>query len=431
MNRPAVLPPVPRRGPGDPAEAMWKRYRAFLRRPPALTVGWTDPETGARGWLVINSLRGGAAGGGTRMRLALDPREVVYLAKTMELKFALSGPPIGGAKAGIAFDPADPRKRDVLERWYRAISPYLRACYGTGGDLNVDEVSEVIPCCERLGIRHPQEGIVRGHLDPGPDRFERAIRLLDEGVKAPVTEPRALDGCPFTVSDMITGYGVATAVRRFYARQGQDLRGVRVLLEGFGNVGASCGLYLARAGARIVGIADAEKVLIEPRGLDAAEVESLMRRRVNRMLPPGDPRLRYGPDRDAFWATPADVFVAAAVSGSLGSERLDRLHAAGVRLIACGANQPFPEVKIGSTRVQESADRRFSILPDFLANCGMARTFSYLMEDDARPADAVIFEAVDRTIGDALDEVLDRAGGRTTGLLAATLGLALDRIEAV
>lgn len=431
MNRPAVLQPGRRRAVGDATEAMWKRYRAFLRRPPAITVGWTDAETGARGWLVINSLRGGAAGGGTRMRVALDPREVVYLAKTMELKFALSGPPIGGAKAGIAFDPADPRKRDVLERWYHAIAPYLHERYGTGGDLNVDEVSEVIPCCEGLGLRHPQEGIVRGHLNPEPDRFDRSIRLLNEGVKAPVTDSRALDGCPFTVSDMITGYGVATAVRRFHLRHGRDLRGVRVLLEGFGNVGASCGLYLARAGARIVGIADAEKVLIEPGGLDAAEIESLIRRRVDRMLPPGDPRLRYGQDRNAFWAIPADVFVAAAVSGSLGSERLDRLEAAGVRLIASGANQPFPEFKIGSTRVQENADRRFSILPDFLANCGMARTFSYLMaDDDARPTDAVIFDAVDRTIWDALDEVLDRSAGRATGLLAATLGLALDRIGA-
>jgi glutamate dehydrogenase/leucine dehydrogenase len=66
-------------------------------------------ETGARAWLVINSLRGGAAGGGTRMRLGLDPREVIYLAKAMELKFSISGPPIGGAKTGIDFDPLDPR----------------------------------------------------------------------------------------------------------------------------------------------------------------------------------------------------------------------------------------------------------------------------------------------------------------------------------
>ena len=62
---------------------MWKRYNAYLRRPPELTVDWRDPETGARGWLVINSLRGGAAGGGTRMRAGISPREVVYLGRKL------------------------------------------------------------------------------------------------------------------------------------------------------------------------------------------------------------------------------------------------------------------------------------------------------------------------------------------------------------
>lgn len=79
---------------------MWKRYHAFLRQPPELRLEWRDRPTGARGWLVINSLRGGAAGGGTRMRPGVDAREVVYLAKAMELKFSVSGPAIGGAKAG-------------------------------------------------------------------------------------------------------------------------------------------------------------------------------------------------------------------------------------------------------------------------------------------------------------------------------------------
>jgi anhydro-N-acetylmuramic acid kinase len=71
-----------------------------------------------KGWVVINSLRGGAAGGGTRMRVGLDQHEVTSLAKTMEVKFTVSGPPIGGAKSGINFDPNDPRKKAVLKRWY-------------------------------------------------------------------------------------------------------------------------------------------------------------------------------------------------------------------------------------------------------------------------------------------------------------------------
>src|SRR5690606_16063161 len=116
-----------------------------------------------------------AAGGGTRMRLGAHPREVTYLAKAMELKFSISGPPIGGAKTAIDFDPSDPRRREVLERWYRAAMPVLRDRYGTGGDLNVDEVLDVIPAFTRMGLQHPQEGVVRGHLRHDGPGFSETI----------------------------------------------------------------------------------------------------------------------------------------------------------------------------------------------------------------------------------------------------------------
>ena len=50
----------------------------------------------------------------------------------MEVKFTVAGPPIGGAKSGINFDPKDPRKKGVLKRWY-AVTPLLKHYYGTGG----------------------------------------------------------------------------------------------------------------------------------------------------------------------------------------------------------------------------------------------------------------------------------------------------------
>jgi glutamate dehydrogenase (NAD(P)+) len=409
---------------------MWQRYTAFLRTPPEMSVTWHDAETGARAWLVVNSSRGGASGGGTRMRAGIGSREVVYLAKAMELKFALSGPAIGGAKTGIDFDPSDPRKLRVLERWYRAITPLLRDRYGTGGDLNVDEVLEVLPTFERLGLYHPQEGIVRGHIRPDATGFQRTIERLDRGVSAPVLGTLGLDGAAFTVADAITGYGVATAVRRFHELRRGGLEGVRVLLEGFGNVGAACALYLARAGARIVAISDARHTLVSPDGLAAADVEELIRRRQNKLLPADDPRLARDEARDAFWSRPADVFVCAAISESVTRDTLDALAAGGVRVIACGANQPFREASMGATRIAQLADRRFSVLADILSNCGMARTFSYLMESNARPEAEAIFAGVEATIEDALDEVLRRAGGRDSALLAATLGLALDRIGA-
>jgi glutamate dehydrogenase (NAD(P)+) len=408
---------------------MWKRYASFIRTPPQLSFAWSDPDTGARAWLVINSLRGGAAGGGTRMRVGLEPREVTYLAKAMELKFSISGPAIGGAKNGIDFDPRSPRKAEVIERWYRWIEPYLRERYGTGGDLNVDEVLDVIPAFQSIGLTHPQQGVIHGHLQAPVAAYDHIVRRMGAGVESRLSgAPLGVCDLELTTADMITGYGVAIAVRRLYERQGATLNGVRVSLEGFGNVGAAAGLYLARFGARLVAIRDAERLLLEPRGLDADDVESLMRARVNKLLPPSESRASR--EVDAMWDTPADVFVAAAISESLTPERIERLERAGVSVIAAGSNQPFREVKIGSTRVAQRADRRFSVLADILANCGMARTFSYLMENDAVADAEHIFAAVDHTIESTLDEVVDRASGARTGLLASTLGLALDRIGA-
>lgn len=417
---------------GSPAasDSVWRRYGEYLRRPPLLTIEWADRETPARGWLVINSLRGGAAGGGTRMRAGLGRREVVYLAKTMELKFLFSGPLIGGAKSGIDFDPADPRRPQVLRRWFRAISPQLHACYGTGGDLNVDELLDVIPCCAELGLAHPQEGVVRGHLRPQEGAIPAVFASLDLGIKAAMTDGYGIAGLSLPVADLITGYGLARSILRLYECQGRRVEGARVLIEGFGAVGAPCALYLARAGMKVVAIADREKCLIEEGGLAPGEVEELIRLREDKCLPSTDRRCLRGPERIKFSAVAADLFVSAAASGTIDRERLQRLGAQGVRVIACGANQPFAEARLGDTAVQRLADAHFSIVPDVVANCGMARAFSYLMQTPPGADPAGVFRAVDETITTAVREIVARAHGQPTGLLAATLGYALDRIDA-
>ncbi|HSM35909.1 MAG TPA: Glu/Leu/Phe/Val dehydrogenase dimerization domain-containing protein [Longimicrobiales bacterium] len=406
---------------------LWDRYARFLHIPPELVVRWRDSETEAQGWLVVNSLRGGAAGGGTRMRAGLKESEVVFLAKAMELKFTFTGPAIGGAKSGIDFDPRDPRKPEVLRRWFRAISPYLRSCVGTGGDLGVDGVTDVLPSFRDVGLVHPQQGVVRGHFD-GRENGSAILGRLDEGVKAPVNAGFGLPNGPSTVADLITGFGVARSIERTHERLGEPLDGARVRVEGFGNVGASCALYLARAGARIVGLSDAHRELIDPDGLDAAGVEELIARGEPKLLPEDDPRTAPREAR-GLDDEPGTVFVAAAASATLDAARLARLEASGVRMLGCGANQPFRERAIGATDVCQDADARFTVLADILANCGMARAFSFLMEPGGSPAPTAIFEAVDATIVDCVDEVAARAAG-ATGLLAAALETTLDRLNA-
>lgn len=220
--------------------------KKFEEKRPEIVFEWSDAETGAEGWLVINSLRNGSAGGGTRMRKGCDKREVESLAKTMEVKFTVSGPPIGGAKSGINFDPADPRKNQVLERWFKAIKPLLKSYYGTGGDLNIDEIHDVIPICNKLGILHPQEGTAVGHFNDGEENIKKRISNLQKGVSLELKDSNLspdLDN-KYRVADMITGYGVAYAVKYYYELWGGKISEKRAIIQGWGNVAAAAGFIL-------------------------------------------------------------------------------------------------------------------------------------------------------------------------------------------
>jgi glutamate dehydrogenase/leucine dehydrogenase len=196
---------------------MKELLKKYEEKEPEIVFHWKDQQTEAEGWTVINSLRGGAAGGGTRMRVGLNENEVLSLAKTMEVKFTVSGPAIGGAKSGINFNPDDPRKRGVLERWYKAVSPLLKSYYGTGGDLNVDEIHEVIPITEQSGVWHPQEGVFNGHFNPTQaDKINRIGQLRQGVIKVIENTSYSPDvSKKYTVADMITGFGVAQAVHHY------------------------------------------------------------------------------------------------------------------------------------------------------------------------------------------------------------------------
>jgi glutamate dehydrogenase (NAD(P)+) len=409
-------------------QSTWDRYGAYLEAPPEQVFEWTDPETGAEGWLVINSLRGGAAGGGTRMRDGVTREEVTYLAKAMQLKFAFSGPHIGGGKSGICFDPNDPRKGDVLRRWYAAIRPFLTSRYGTGGDVNVDEQREVVPMCAEIGIVHPQEGIVRGHMGLSSSELPSVFSSLGDGIKQAVPACLGVEGVELSVSDLITGYGVASATRRLYERRGESLEGVRVIVEGFGNVGASACLYLTRMGARIVGIADKNNGLVSEAGLDVAAVEDLIRRREVRTLP-DHPDLVPEGERELAYHADADLFVPAAISGSVDARRIGQLARHGVSTVVCGANQPFREVHLGETLTAQAADREFEVVPAIVASLGMARCFHHLMDHRDGQTAEQIFASVDAAMDASVDAVLDRVGDARRGLISAALEIALERGE--
>jgi glutamate dehydrogenase/leucine dehydrogenase len=392
-------------------EALLKKFES---KKPEVVFEWKDTETEAEGWIVINSLRGGAAAGGTRMRIGVTKDEVLALAKTMEVKFTVSGPPIGGGKSGINFNPKDPRKKEVLQRWYAAAKPLLKTYYGTGGDMNVDEVHEVIPICKENEILFPLEGVLRGHHKKGERDTNKIIDQLSKGVPLIVKNKKLTPGSSkdYTVGDLITGYGVSEAIFHYYNIYGGNIEGKRVIIQGWGNVAGAAAYYLAQEGAIIVGIIDISGGLIKKEGFTFKEVKSLLENRTSNFLESTN-ILPFDKVNKEIWGIGAEIFVPAAASRLLSLNQLNKMIDSGLKVISSGANVPFADKEIFFGPISKRADERVSVLPDFIANCGMARAFSYFMQDNLELNDVAIFAAVSKTIKEALLKTFKKNNAKT------------------
>ena len=400
----------------------------FENKEPEIVFHWKDSETEAEGWTVINSLRGGAAGGGTRMRKGLDKNEVLSLAKTMEVKFSVSGPAIGGAKSGINFDPNDPRKKGVLQRWYKVVSPLLKSYYGTGGDLNVDEIHEVIPMTEECGVWHPQEGVFNGHFKPTEaDKINR-IGQLRQGVVKVIENPKYSPDISkkYTVADMITGYGVAEAVRNYYSIYGGEVKGKKAIVQGFGNVGSAAAFYLAEMGAKIIGIIDRDGGIINEEGFTFEEIKALFLAKDGNKLVAKD-MIPFDEINQKIWNIGAEIFTPCAASRLVTQSQINSLIASGLEVISCGANVPFADEAIFFGPIMEHVDHKISLIPDFISNCGMARVFAYFMEKKVLMTDEAIFNDTSETIKRAMEKAYSLNKSKTN-ISATAFEIALKQL---
>ena len=407
---------------------MKELLKKYENKEPEIVFNWKDSETEAEGWVVINSLRGGAAGGGTRMRKGLDMNEVLSLAKTMEIKFTVSGPAIGGAKSGINFDPKDSRKKGVLERWYRAVSPLLKSYYGTGGDLNVDETHEVIPITEESGVWHPQEGVFNGHFKPTEaDKINR-IGQLRQGVIKVIENPEYSPNVSrkFTVADMITGFGVAESAKHYYAIYGGSVKGKRAVIQGFGNVGASAAYYLSQMGAKIVGIIDSTGGVINEEGFTFEEITNLFLAKKGNTLDASS-LIPFNEINESIWNLQTEIFAPCAASRLITIHQIDEMIDSGLEVITCGANVPFADKEIFFGPIMEHTDYRVSLIPDFISNCGMARVFAYFMERRVQMTDEAIFNDTSNRIKEAIQKVYNKNKSKT-GISATAFEIALNQL---
>ncbi|MFB7352845.1 glutamate dehydrogenase [Streptomyces gardneri] len=381
---------------------------------PLLSVDWTDHVTGRRGHLVVDRLVRGVASGGLRMREGCTAAEVAGLARGMTMKEALHYDPaaryvpLGGAKGGIDCDPRSPEAYGVLVRYLRAMRPYIERCWTTGEDLGLT-----------------QDLVDRAAAEAGLVSSVQAVYpLLDDEATARkrLADAFAIEVDGIGLDALVGGLGVAESVLVALDRAGRERAGTRVSVQGMGTMGGATARFLARAGLRVVAVADVRGTIVNPDGLD---VEALLATRddhgtVDRAaLRPGD---REEP-RDAWLAVDAEVLVPAAVSYAIGAGNQERITA---RWIAEAANMPvLPEAE------EALAARGVTVLPDVVVNsCTNAWWWWTLFGDIEADAEQA-FDRVRRSMRELVGGMLDRAATDGTSPRAAAHALVAERLPVI
>ena len=130
---------------------------------------------------------------------------------------------------------------------------------------------------------------------------------------------------------------------------------------------------------------------------------------------------------EMIWDIKSEIFIPAAASRLISRDQIERMANAGLEVISCGANVPFsdPEIFFGQTGLY--ADERVAVIPDFIANCGMARVFAYLMSEKVELTDDGIFKDVSKTIAKALKKTHAKNPERTK-IAQASFAIALNQL---
>lgn len=328
---------------------------------PELELSTIDPATGIRGTLVIDRLVDGLAAGGLRIKPGTGPQELRPLARAMTLKQAALGLKVGGAKAGLAMDPADPRRTDVLRRFLQAISPLINDCYNCGPDVNTT-MQELEEIAADVGL--PSLKIAVGRRRGVPDGvFLQRYRLF--------SETTALG----TVNQLRAPTAVMAAARQLLHHLGIDEGEASIAIQGAGNMGGYAALLLHQCGIRVTAWADDQQCLLDAQGLDVPE---LMRGRTAGRLPQRGSRTPSA----RLLSESCDLLILAAVSEAIDPPVVAQLRCRG---IVVAANLGIAEPVEWSL-----AQRGIVVVPDLIASVGGSLAVEALVTQKPSTADDIL-----------------------------------------
>jgi len=338
------------------------------------------PSAGLKAIVAVDNIACGPAVGGVRMAPDVSAEEAFRLARAMTLKNAAAGLPHGGGKSVIFGDPKMPRpeKERLIRSFAGAIADLAE--YIPGPDMGTDELA--------MGWIKDENG--------------RSVGL-----------PREVGGIPLDEIGA-TGLGLAAAIDVARGYIDLDLKGARVVVQGFGSVGKHAARLLAEKGAVLVAACDSQGTIADDNGLDVNALIALKAE--------GRPLADHSRGRklgvDAVIDVASDIWIPAARPDVIHEGNVGRLC---TRLVAQGANIPC------TPKAEETlAARGVLVLPDFIANAGGVICAAMEWQHSTQSA---ALAAIDEKIRANTRAVIEASRRSKTLPRAAAVALAVARVK--
>jgi glutamate dehydrogenase (NAD(P)+) len=343
------------------------------------------------------------------------------LAADMTWKTAIAEVPFGGAKGGIRFDPMA-CSREELEALSLRYVYKLKNLMGPFLDIPAPDVGT---------NGQIMAFMMRQYTDGERDHHAMRGVVTGKDVRIGGSEGRL----------KATGQGIVYCIEEWARDRGFQVRGARVLVQGFGAVGAPTAEILSALGARVVAVNDAFGTVLAEGGLDVAALQRHVHENPANLRKtvagfPGGTAI----SKDDFWALEADILVPAAIGEQIDGEVAEKLR---VRLVAEGANGPTTR---DGDRVL--AARGIELIPDIICNAGGVTVSYYEWLQNQRLekwTEADVNQRLERTIKSNYAIIRDIARntpkrtplhdsrrfcvGQETDVRTAAMCLALRRIE--
>jgi glutamate dehydrogenase/leucine dehydrogenase len=321
-----------------------RRYIALLKHPQrilqfSLPVLMDNGELRVfTGYRVQHSDIRGPTKGGIRFHPGVNLDEIKALAAWMTMKTAVVNIPYGGAKGGVQVDPKELSQRE-LESLSRRYAAAVAKFIGPEVDIPAPDVYTT-----------PQ--IMAWMADTYSMMVGRTVTASYTG--------KPLDFGGSHGRNQSTARGLFLCIQQACEKLGRPLRGAKVAIQGFGNAGSFCAMFMAEAGAKVIALSDSKGALHDPKGLDWQAVLAHKEKSERRTLA-GYPRAQAIGARELL-ELEADILIPAALENAVTSENASRIKAP---LIAEAANGPVtPEAD------EILAKEGRIVIPDILANAG-------------------------------------------------------------